>query len=86
MEIVPAMGYYFNIYLKNGDDELLKDLILTYKKYVPQEASVAMFNKWRKLRNLSKNKHIIVYRLDYATLSSYFVKYLLESDEVDKVS
>lgn len=83
-EIDPAMGYYFNIYLKNGDDDLLKDLILTYKRYVPQEASVAMFNKWRELRNLSKNKHIIVYGLDYATSYRYFVKYLLESVGIDK--
>ena len=29
-EIDAAMGYYFNEYLKNGDEGLLKDLILTY--------------------------------------------------------
>ena len=39
-EIDAAMAHYFNKYLRNGDEKLLKDLILTYRERVPQEASI----------------------------------------------
>ncbi len=83
-EIDAAMAYYFNLYLKNGNENLLKDLILTYENRVPQEASIAMFNKWKELRSLSKNKDIQVFGIDIPVSYKFYVKLLLELTEKDK--
>ncbi|MDR0659226.1 MAG: hypothetical protein LBG19_00130 [Prevotellaceae bacterium] len=82
-EVDVAMGYYFNIYLGDGDEALLKDIILTYEKYVSQEASVEMFEKWKALRELSQGKRVVVYGLDYVRSYKYFVKLLLEIGSYD---
>ena len=65
---------YFQIYLETGDEELLKDLIIQYGKRVPQEASVEMFTKWKKLRELFKGRDIKILGID--KLASY--KYTLK--------
>ncbi|MDQ7960877.1 hypothetical protein, partial [Flavobacterium lindanitolerans] len=41
-----SIAYYFNEYMQNGDEKLLKDLVQTYGTRVPQERSVEVFMKW----------------------------------------
>lgn len=43
---------YFQEYIETGDEQLLEELIKEYKKRVPQEGSIEVFDKWKKLRPL----------------------------------
>jgi hypothetical protein len=65
---------YFQTYLETGDEELLKDLIIQYGKRVPQEASVEMFTKWKRLRELFKGHDIKILGIDKLASYKYTVK------------
>lgn len=65
---------YFQIYLETGNEELLKDLVIQYGKRVPQEASIEMFQKWKKLRELFNGHDIKVLGIDKIASYKYSVK------------
>jgi len=44
----------FQKYLENGDEKLLKDLVLAFQSIVNQEGTVETFNHWKNLRELNK--------------------------------
>lgn len=76
-----SIAYYFNEYLKSGDEILLKDLIIHYGTRIPQERTVNVFNKWKRLREinnkLSKNKKIQVLGADPIVTYKYTYRHLL---------
>jgi hypothetical protein len=76
-----SIAYYFNEYLQNGDEKLLKDLVQTYGTRVPQERSVEVFMKWKKLKaindNLPPNKKIKVLGADPIVTYKYTCRHLL---------
>jgi len=77
-----SIAYYFNAYLKTGDTILLKDLVQHYGSRVPQDKSIANYNKWKALKILNdklpeKNK-ITVLGIDLLVSYKYTAKHLLE--------
>ncbi|MBA9072087.1 hypothetical protein GGR22_000213 [Flavobacterium gossypii] len=76
-----SIAYFFNEYLQNGDEKLLKDLVETYGGRVPQERSVETFMKWRNLKkindDLASDKKIKVLGADPIVSYKYTCKHLL---------
>jgi len=76
-----SIAYYFNEYLQNGDEKLLKDLIITYGTRVPQERSVEAFKKWKNLKvindRLPTDKKIKVLGADPIVTYKYTCRHLL---------
>ena len=77
-EIDCASAYYFNRYFETGDSELLKKQIINYGRRVPQEGGIAIYEKWVKLRELSKDKPIKVFGVDVLIDYSNYIDLLLE--------
>ncbi|TKG91950.1 hypothetical protein EYV94_20270 [Puteibacter caeruleilacunae] len=55
---------YFQKYIQHGDEELLKDLVEYYGIRVPQEKSVEVYEKWKKIRWLFKANQVQVIGTD----------------------
>ena len=76
-----SIAYYFNEYLKSGDEVLLKNLIETYGTRIPQERTVEVFNKWKDLKaindKLPKNKKITILGADPIVTYQYTYRHLL---------
>ena len=76
-----SIAHYFDQYLTTGDEALLKDLIETYGTRVPQERTIEVFNKWKKLKALNdklpNNKKIKVLGADPIVTYKYTYKHLL---------
>ena len=76
-----SIAYYLNEYLKSGDEVLLQDLIKNYGIRVPQERSIEVFDKWKRLReinnNLPKNKKFAVLGADIVVSYKYSFKHLI---------
>lgn len=51
-----STAHFFNQYLATGDSVLLKDLVYAFGSRVPQDCSVEVFQKWKKLRTLKQNE------------------------------
>ena len=49
-----SQAFYFQKYLENGDEKLLKDLVLAFQSIVNQEGTIETFNHWKNLRELNK--------------------------------
>lgn len=50
-----SQAFFFQKYLENGDEYLLKKLVLSYQAIVVQEGSVETFLHWKNLRKLNQN-------------------------------
>lgn len=50
-----SQAFFFQKYLENGDESLLKKLVLSYQSIVVQEGSVETFLHWKNLRKLNQN-------------------------------
>ncbi len=76
-----SIAHYFNEYLTSGDETLLKKLVETYGTRVPQERTVEVFNKWKKLKAINdvlpKKKKITVLGADPIVTYQYTYKHLL---------
>jgi len=76
-----SIAYYFNEYLRSGDEKLLKNLVETYGTRVPQERTVEVFNKWKKLKaindKLPQNKKITILGADPIVTYQYTYRHLL---------
>jgi len=48
-----SQAYYFQKYLKTGDEQLLKELTLSFQTIVSQEGTIETFNHWRNIRKLN---------------------------------
>lgn len=73
-----STAHYFQEYLATGNETLLKELIVNYGKRVPQECSIEVFEKWKKLRNLFKGKDIKILGIDEIANYKFSVKQLVE--------
>lgn len=47
-----SQAYYFQEYLKTGDEKLLKELTLSFQTMVSQEGTIETFNHWKNIREL----------------------------------
>ncbi len=48
-----SQAYYFQEYLKTGDEKLLQELTLSFQTMVSQEGTIETFNHWKNIRELS---------------------------------
>ena len=76
-----STAHYFNTFLQTGDTVLLKDLVNVYGDRVPQERSIAVYNKWKKLKQfndaLPVGKKIEIVGIDKIACFKYVIKHLL---------
>ncbi|KOS04639.1 hypothetical protein AM493_00220 [Flavobacterium akiainvivens] len=76
-----SIAHYFNLYLSTGDEALLKDLIIHYGTRVPQERTVNVLEKWKRIKALNdklpKNKKITVLGPDIIVSYKYTYRHLL---------
>ncbi|MGC1631323.1 MAG: hypothetical protein WA749_04340, partial [Gelidibacter sp.] len=77
-----SIAHYFNVYLKTGDTILLKDLATQYGARVPQERTIEVYNKWKKLKkindNLPQKEKIQIAGIDLQVNYKYVSKHILE--------
>ena len=77
-----SVAHYFEQFLKTGDTLLLKDLVIHYGTNVPQERSIAVYKKWKKLKEINDQlpsyKKLKVIGIDILTNYKYTTKHLLE--------
>lgn len=50
-----SQAFFFQKYLENGDEDLLKKLVLSYQAIVVQEGSIETFLHWKNLRKLNQS-------------------------------
>lgn len=75
-----SQAFFFQQYLENGDEELLKDLVLSFQTIVSQEGTVETFNHWKNLRQLNqlyKDNPIKVIGFDIINEYRFPVKHIL---------
>ncbi|MGB3465452.1 MAG: hypothetical protein WBA74_09280 [Cyclobacteriaceae bacterium] len=81
-EVDFSMAYYLNKYLMTGNDSLLLSIVNLYKYAVPQDASVAFYEKIRKLKEyndqLPDHKKISILGTDRMTSASLFLQHIKE--------
>ena len=79
-EVDVCLAYYFNKYLETDDENLLKELIISYGKRVPHEQSNQTFEKWKSLYKLLRkyNYNITVVGADFLIPCRLTFKYILE--------
>ncbi|MCH2195040.1 hypothetical protein [Kordia sp.] len=77
-----SIGHYFDQFLQTGDTILLKVLIIHYGTNVPQERSISMYKKWKRLKEMNdelpKNKKMKVVGIDILTTYKYPSKHLID--------
>ncbi|MEO0404974.1 MAG: hypothetical protein AAF193_08895, partial [Bacteroidota bacterium] len=72
-----STAHYFQHFLNNGDEILLKDLVTCYGNMVPQEKSTQVFEKWKAIRSLFNQHNIQVLGTDRIANYKYPVLHLL---------
>lgn len=76
-----SLAHYFNEYLSTGNEALLKDLIINYGTRVPQERTVNVLEKWKRIKALNdklpQNKKITVLGPDIIVTYKYTYRHLL---------
>ncbi|WP_298511243.1 hypothetical protein [uncultured Kordia sp.] len=77
-----SIAHYFDQFLQTGDTILLKDLIIHYGAIVPQERSIPVYEKWKKLKRINdqlpKNKKMKVVGIDLLATYKYTSKHLID--------
>ena len=77
-----SIAHFFNQYLKTGDTILLKDLVTVYGIRVPQERTIEVYEKWKKLKKLNdklpKKEKLNVVGIDIQVNYKYVSKHILE--------
>jgi hypothetical protein len=76
-----SIAFYLNEYLKTGDEVLLNDLADTYGTRVPQERTIEVVTKWKKIKamndELPKSKKIQVLGADPIVTYKYTYRHLI---------
>ena len=75
-----SQAFFFDQYLQNGDEELLRDLVLSYQNIVSQEGTIETFNHWKRIRKLNldtQSKEIKVIGFDIMNEYKYPIKHIL---------
>ncbi|MEM6721094.1 MAG: hypothetical protein AAF611_17325 [Bacteroidota bacterium] len=77
-----SIAHYFDQFLQTGDTILLKDLIIHYGTMVPQERSIPVYEKWKKLKamnnQLPEEKKMKVVGIDIIVSYKYTTKHLID--------
>ncbi len=77
-----SIGHFFNEYLETGDSILLKDLVMHYGIRVPQEKSIAVYEKWKKIKaindKLVAGQKLKVVGLDYQVSFKYAALHIIQ--------
>lgn len=77
-----SQAFFFEKFLKTGDDELLKKLVLAFETIVSQEGSIDTYNHWKKLKkindSLPKNKKIKVLGFDLINEYQFPIRHILD--------
>lgn len=76
-----STAHYYNIYLKTGDEALLKDLVYHSGVTVPQERTIDVYKKWKELKAMNdalpKENQLTVVGVDIIMTYTYSVKHIL---------
>ena len=76
-----STAHYYNIYLKTGDEALLKDLVFHSGVTVPQERTIDVYKKWKELKAMNdalpKENQLTVVGVDIIMTYAYSVKHIL---------
>lgn len=94
-----SQAYFFQQYLETGNEELLKELVLSFQTIVSQEGTIETFEHWKNLRLLNqsyKNNPIKVIGFDIINEYQFPIKHILllteniqnwkAKDELKKIS
>lgn len=80
-EVDYSTAYFFNQYLQTGDTLLLKELIIYNGYHTPQERTIEVYEKWKKIKKLNDElpeKHQIkVLGIEWVRNYKYAAKHLL---------
>lgn len=74
-----STAHYFESYLHSGNDSLLRQLVTAYGMRVPQERTVEVYEKWRRLRTLVRGRNFRVIGVDPICSPVFAMRYLLDS-------
>lgn len=75
-----SQAYFFQQYLETGNEELLKELVLSFQTIVSQEGTIETFEHWKNLRLLNqsyKSNPIKVIGLDVINEYQFPIKHIL---------
>ena len=50
-----SQAYFFDLFLKNGDTNLLKELVYGFETIVMQEGTIETYKHWKKLKKINDN-------------------------------
>ncbi|PVX49813.1 hypothetical protein C7377_1446 [Balneicella halophila] len=81
-----SQAYYFQEYLKTGNEKLLKELTLSFQTIVSQEGTIETFNHWKNIRELNlkyPNKSIKVIGCDVVNEYRFPIKHILHLTKDD---
>jgi len=81
-----SQAFFFQKYLETGDEDLLKDLVLSFQAIVIQEGTIETFKHWKDLKELNKkypNNPIKVIGFDIIYDYKYPIKHLLYLSKSD---
>ncbi len=86
-EVDYSTAHFFNQYLQSGDTALLKELVVFNGFHTPQERTIEVYEKWRRIKKLNDSlpeKHKIkVLGIEWIRNYKYVSKHLLELVEND---
>lgn len=75
-----SQAFFFQQYLENGNEELLRELVLAFQTIVTQEGTIETFEHWKKLKALNqtfKNNPIKVIGFDVINEYKFPIRHLL---------
>jgi hypothetical protein len=81
-----SQAFYFQEYLKTGDEKLLKELTLSFQTMVSQEGTIETFNHWKSIRELNlkhPNRPIKVIGCDVVNEYRFPIKHILHLTKED---
>jgi hypothetical protein len=73
-----STAFFFEKYLQGGSEKLLDELVKAYTVRVPQEGSIEMLEKWKKLRDLYQVNKLTVIGIDQIASYEFPLRHLAE--------
>ncbi|EOR28448.1 hypothetical protein, partial [Elizabethkingia meningoseptica] len=77
---ISVRHFFFQQYLENGNEELLRELVLAFQTIVTQEGTIETFEHWKKLKALNQtftNNPIKVIGFDVINEYKFPIRHLL---------
>lgn len=77
-----SVAHYYNEFMQTGDTLLLRDLVVQNGNHVPQERTIEVYERWKKLKQsndkLPKREQLKVVGVDVIRNYKYTTKYILK--------